>query len=131
MPRCRRDGVTGDATRDDAARHGDDGRGPPPGRGALPRRVAPYGWTAPRARPHTVLGYAARRGGSRTAGVGVAPPALEGQAPRPRRDELVDLVGAPRAWVVRAHDGRVVEQRLADLPEALDAVGRGEQGPVA
>ena len=33
--------------------------------------------------------------------------------------------------MVRPHDGRVLQQRLGDLPQPLDALGGGEQGAVA
>ena len=61
--------------------------------------------------------------GSQPGGVGVAPLPLERQPPGERRDELVDLVGPPRALGVGPDDGRVLQQRLGDLPQPLDALG--------
>jgi len=46
-------------------------------------------------------------------------------------DQLVDRLRPPGAGRVGAHRGRGFQQRRRHLPEPLDALGGGEQGPVA
>src|SRR6478752_8559412 len=60
----------------------------------------------------------------------LAPDSLARQPPGVRRDHLMDRVGSPRARWIHLHRRRVGKQRCRALPEALDALGGGEQGVV-
>src|SRR5215469_2511437 len=53
------------------------------------------------------------------------------EVPVVRGDQLVDALRAPRAALVRQALRRVVQQRLGDLPDPLDAIRAGEQRLVA
>src|SRR6202007_435098 len=59
--------------------------------------------------------------------VGVAPGALEWQAPGMRRDELVNGIRPPRAWSVRSYRRRRFQQRRGHFPQSLDPDRAGEQ----
>src|SRR5689334_4467548 len=80
---------------------------------------------------HRQYSVVLRRVPSGAEDVGVAPGAFERQPPGRRGHELVDRVGTPGALLVRAYGGRVLEQWRRQLPEPFDALGRGEQRPVA
>src|SRR3954468_11894052 len=56
---------------------------------------------------------------------------VAGQVPAARRDQLVDLLRSPGAGPVRDRPRRILQQRLRDLPEALDRLRAAEQRPVA
>src|SRR5215469_3240984 len=53
------------------------------------------------------------------------------QMPVERRDQLLDRSWPPGAPTVRFDWRRVLQQRLGDLPEPVDAIGVGEQRLIA